>query len=208
MALVVKNSQLILNSTVNLNLLKNYGKKYKKELVFVNPDPVIVEKVIKAGFHIYENLNTLERNLPLSAVKATDSIAVGSEDNHSDSKGTDKKIFSHKKREFTPYFSIFLLLLILGLAYFYFFYPTATVEVRPVIRTASQELTVIGSIDHNRIDWQNNILPIRQTQVEISGEEEIGTSAYKLIGDSPARGVVRFINERQEDIQIPAGTIL
>lgn len=65
MALVIKNSQLLLNSSVNLKLLKKYSRRYKKELVFINPEPVNVDQINREGFQIYENLITLERDLPL-----------------------------------------------------------------------------------------------------------------------------------------------
>ena len=224
MALVIKNSRLLLNSTVNLKLIKEYARKYKKEIVFVNPDPVNVGQINREGFQIYENLNALDRDEPLGKA-GTGKIANGKKESHGvkEIDGTtgvigDKEACgnetlaaaesSSRWRWFMTTLYILLALLIFGLAYLYFFYPTATVEVKPVIRTASQEISLIASTEQNRIDWQNHILPLHPTQIEISGEEEFRTTGYKMIGETPARGIVRFINERQEEVKIMAGTVL
>ncbi|MFP4017248.1 MAG: hypothetical protein ACLFUI_09475, partial [Halanaerobiales bacterium] len=58
-AFVVKNGQLILNSSVNLNLLGKYVKRYRKDLVFVNPDISYYDKISDAGFLLFTDLNTL-----------------------------------------------------------------------------------------------------------------------------------------------------
>ncbi|MFP4016963.1 MAG: baseplate J/gp47 family protein, partial [Halanaerobiales bacterium] len=101
-----------------------------------------------------------------------------------------------------------LILLILGMAYFYFFYPTATIEIEPVIKTAKHEITITASTDLNQIDWENSTLPLHETEVEISGQEAVQCSGVKLIGNTRADGVIKFINERQEDVPIPAGTLV
>lgn len=196
MALVIKNSRLLLNSSVNLKLIKKYAKKYKKEIVFVNPDPVNVEQINREGFQIYENLEALDRDESLGGT-----FDVSEGETLAAAEGTGQR------RSIIPLY-LLLLLLILGLAYLYFFYPTAIVEIRPLIRTASQEISIGASTEQNRIDWQNHTLPLHPTQVEISGEEEFRTTGFRLIGENPARGMVRFINESQEEVRIAAGTIL
>lgn len=204
MALVIKNSQLLLNSSVNLKLLKKYSRRYKKELVFINPEPVNVDQINREGFQIYENLITLERDLPLYTERPRE-VYTGEELYGGGSPSLAK---STGKRWLLSSLYLFILLLVLGLVYLYFFYPTATVEVKPVIHTASQEISIIASRDQNRIDWQNHILPLHQTQLEISGEKEFRTTGVKEVGDETARGYVRFINESQEEVEIGAGTIL
>lgn len=217
MALVVKNGQLILSSSVNLKLLKKYIKKYKKELVFVNPDPVVVKKVVRAGFDIYKDLNALEKDLAIKSISGNANIAARSEDknkNQEKSKGDYgrfKKI-TNKATEKTGltigFFAIFSVFLILVLAYFYFIYPTAIIEIEPIVQNTNQEIVVSASSSISSIDWESNILPIHQTQVQITGQEEIATSGVKLIGDTRAKGIVRFISEREEDVVISAGTVI
>ncbi len=254
LALVVKNSQLILNSSVNLKLLRNTAEQYRKEVVFISPDSLVVEKVSKAGFLLYKDLNALELNssknpgsfhkedrdnnqnkgkneditlLEDEDLEAKKNIAVGSEDDkkgyssddknyeNKDKKRINKEYISKNnskrrsnKKNFAGFFSLFLILLIIAMAYFYFLYPTATIEIEPVTKTAKHQITIAASTGAKQIDWDNNILPLHETEVEISGQEELATSGVRLVGDSRAKGVVKFINERQEEVKIPAGSII
>ncbi len=270
LAFVIKNSQLILNSSVNLKLLKKSVKRYKKELVFVSPDSLVVEKVARQGFLLYKNLNGLEMNISKKPdnygkkigkninerinaetlkrnkdnedfillnnnnIEVKKSISVSREDDDEHTKNydkgytTDKKYSKMKnedtenygykknnndkrrshKRRFTGFFSLTLILLIIAMAYFFFLYPTATIEVEPVTKTARHQIAVAASIGAKQIDWDNNILPLHETEVEISGQEEIATTGVRLVGDTTARGIVKFINERKDDLKIPVGTII
>lgn len=206
MALVVKNGQLILNSSVNLKLLHDYGKKYRKELVIVNPEPIFAEKVCNAGFMIYKDLNTLEAGQPIKGFEADNHIAAVREDESGDN-------FTGKSAEksgkyFSRLFTFLIILILVCLAYFYFIYPTVIVEIEPVMNNAVQEITVSASSGIRSIDWEKNILPIHQTQLEINSEEKIAVSGVKLIGEKKAGGVVRFISEKESEVQIPAGTIV
>ncbi|MFP4662459.1 MAG: baseplate J/gp47 family protein [Halanaerobiales bacterium] len=236
-ALVIKNGQLILNSSVNLQLLKKYVKKYRKELVFINPDLSVYDKVITAGFLLYSDLNTLEKDLPIkqndSRVKRgleidssiKDIIAVGSEDENTkrDSKRNNRRNNSRKKaddsssgnkgstrgkRMIRLIVTAGIFLFIIAMAYLYFLYPTATIEIEPVIKTAKHEIAITASTDSKQIDWENSTLPLHETEVEISGQEVVQCSGLKLVGHIRAEGVVKFINERQEEVVIPAGTVL
>ncbi|MEJ6950028.1 baseplate J/gp47 family protein [Natronospora cellulosivora (SeqCode)] len=78
MALVIKNGHLLLNSTVNLEILKKYEKRLKKNIVIINPDKILSDKVSKAGFKMYLKLDDLEKDL---AVKSSleNKVAAGRE---------------------------------------------------------------------------------------------------------------------------------
>ncbi|MFW6030689.1 MAG: hypothetical protein ACOCRO_10645, partial [Halanaerobiales bacterium] len=146
MALVIKNGQLILNSTASLNLLMEYKKKLKKDLVIINPDKIYAEKVIKAGFKMYLKLDDLAKNLPIQtsinknnkAAKANDKNAkrkASKKKKQNDGENNNHHIDSTKTGQ-RSYFlsrivSVFLILLIMSMAYLYFIYPTATVEIYP-----------------------------------------------------------------------------
>lgn len=224
MALVIQNGFLLLNSEINLKLIKDYAKRYGKEIVFINPDPFINEKVSAMGFKIYPNLEALQLVLPFSQEAAgteeksgnenkgnkedwSDEKPVGEENHLENGKRREKKIKAIKG-SFSSIFSMILILIILGLAYFYFLYPTATIEIKPIVNEIRDQLQVTGSNAIQNIDWENNILPLHRTEMEITGKEELKTTGVKLVGETPARGTVKFINESQEAKKIPAGTIV
>lgn len=199
LALVVRNGFLILNSTVNLKLIKKYADKYNKDLIFVNPDPVLVDKVINFNFAIYPDLNALEKNIPFQVE------AAGKEQDFEDDDSPGKK---KKGNVFSALMGVFLCLLILVMAYFYFLYPTAIIEIRPVVKEMNYQFKIAGSTSLNSIDWDDKRLPIHQTEVEITGEDEIETTGVKLLGETKSSGIVKIINERSEDVKIPDGTLL
>lgn len=200
LALVIRNGLLILNSTVNLKLIKKYADRYKKEIIFINPDPVLADKVISSNFVIYPDLNALERNIPFQAE------AAGKEqnfDDNDDSLGREKR-----GNVFSALMGVFLCLLILVMAYFYFLYPTVIIEIRPVVKEMNYQFNIAGSTSLTRIDWDSKRLPIHQTEVEITGEDEVKTTGIRLLGETKSSGIVKIINERSEDVRIPAATWL
>ncbi len=193
LALVVHNRLLILNSQVNLKLIRKFAGKFKKEVVFINPDPLITEKIEEIGFKVFPDLNALESDMPLKAE------AANSENNREAGKSAGF---------FKKFLGILIFVLVLALAYLYFLYPTATIEIKPVLNEASQEVDIFAELDLNRIDWENNILPLHSFEVTISDEDEINTTGSSFLGETKARGVVKFISELQEEKTIPAGTIV
>ncbi len=100
------------------------------------------------------------------------------------------------------------IVLIFALAWIYFYYPLATVVITPRTAVVTQEITVLGSPEQKYIDWDNNILPLHKFEVTITDEDKIDVSGSKKTGDKRAGGKVRFINERKEKVEIPAGTVL
>lgn|GEM_PF-1310984 len=223
MALVIQNGFLLLNSEINLRLVKKYADKYGKELVFINPDPFINEKVKAMGFKIYPDLEALELVLPFRQEAAGREEKEKKELMNPEDTGNgdwvleeeDIEINEEKEKNsasgkgiFSRFLSMLLIMVILGLAYLYFLYPTATIEIRPIMRELNDQLQISGSPAINSIDWENNILPLHLTEMEITGEDEIKTTGIKLVGHTPARGIVKFINEAPEAVKIPAGTIV
>ncbi|ACL69336.1 hypothetical protein Hore_05790 [Halothermothrix orenii H 168] len=219
MALVVHSRLLLLNNEVNLKLVKKYSEEFQKEVVFINPDPVIADRVIRSGFKAFPDLNSLENNNPLHAV------AVGKEENNDNPVDSNKQLKSVKRIEDVEriedvddrgeygdkkhrVFNLVGVILILLLAWFYFMYPTAVVEVKPVVEQQQHEMELLGSLQLNNIDWSNHILPLHRFEVSITDEDEIYASGEKLIGETRAEGIVKFINENKNEIKIPAGTIV
>lgn len=194
MALVIHSKVQLLNSQVNLKLIARYAKKHDKELVFINPDPVIKEKLLAVNFPVYTDLNALEADMPLRVEAATKE-----EDNKKDKKG-NKKIYS--------ILNIFVLAFILIMAYLYFFYPTVIIELKPVMQETKQNLSITAALDITRIDWENKIIPLHQFSMTETNTESIASTGYRIEGISPALGRVRFINERESNLTIKTGTVV
>jgi hypothetical protein len=192
-ALVVHERLNLLKSQINLKLLKEYCDKEKKEIVFINPNKKIINILDKTGFKSYADLNTLEEDMPFKL-----ETAGSKEEKEKGKEGHFKNLF----------ISLIGISIILVLAWMYFFYPTATIVIKPVVKTARQEVEIQGSLDLNKIDWKEKILPLHKFELSITDEDIIDCTGIKLIGETKSRGVVKFINERQSEVLIPAGTVL
>lgn len=201
LALVIHDRMLLLNSPINLKLIKQYAERFQKEIVFINPDPIIIDKVSHYGFKIFPDLNALESGMPFQAE------AAGLEENNDD-EGVEKKDGRQGFGLFPRIFGLFLIFLILVMAYLYFLYPTATVEIKPVVKQAKEQLVLYGSTSINQIDWENHVLPLHKIEVDITCTDEVKTTGAKLIGETKATGVIKFINEGKKEVTIPAGTIV
>lgn len=202
-ALVIDTRQLMLNSPVNLELIKKYSERYNKQVVFVNPDPLILEKIRQIGFKTFLDLNDLEKDLPSMEIAAVNE-GEDSMDEDSIINNTDTK----KRNYFSRIAAVLLIFLIFLTAYFYFLYPTAVVTIRPVIKEVKEQLQFYGSTTITSIDWDNKIIPLHQVDVDISDQKEILTSGAKMVGEISAEGMTRFINENDKDVTIPSGTIV
>lgn len=195
LALVVHSRQPILSAPEKLNIIKENVCKNKKELVLINPDPRNIEPVRKSGFHLYPDLTALKGDVPFQVA------ATGEEDEKSLSKergGGKKQLI----------FTIIGITVILFLAWIYFIYPIVTIDIKPVTKIVKQEITVKGSLTKKYIDQKLKVLPLHKFEVTLTDEEEVATTGKKVIGKSRATGVVKFINEREKEVIIPAGTKL
>ncbi|MFW5981582.1 MAG: baseplate J/gp47 family protein [Halanaerobiaceae bacterium] len=223
MALVIKNGQLILNSSANLSLLMEYKKKLKKDIVIINPDRIFAEKVNKAGFKMYLKLDDLAKDLAVqnsnnNNIKNLKGNTEKEKEKEQGKKAKDNSNFrNHNKIEenkkghnsfISRIVSVFLILLIIAMSYLYFIYPTASVEIYPRANETSYEFGIKASNQISNIDWEKMILPLHMTEVRISTEKEVQTTGVRLIGDKKASTSVRFINERKSSVDIPAGTII
>ncbi|MFW6256994.1 MAG: baseplate J/gp47 family protein [Bacillota bacterium] len=107
-----------------------------------------------------------------------------------------------------------LLFLFLGifvifiLGWIYLYYPAATIHIEPKIRRAVQEIGVYGSLEHNNIQQKDRILPLIDSQIEVIDEQEVDVTGSKKVGQSAATGQATIINYRQEERNLPAGTLL
>jgi hypothetical protein len=188
LALVVHGRNHLLSNSLNLNLIKKAADRYQKEIILINPEPVIIERLIDYGFKVFPDLNTLEQDLPLKQEAAV------SED--------------EKTGLLTWIVGIFLLFFVLIMGYFYFLYPIATIEIEPVVKEVRKEMVLSSSTLIKQIDWENRVLPLHEVEVDLTYNDEVKTTGASLIGQTKATGIIKFINEVKEEITIPAGTII
>ncbi len=97
---------------------------------------------------------------------------------------------------------------ILVLAWIYFYYPLVAIQIEPGIRELSQEVEIQGVLGAESIDLEQKTIPLEKFEVTFIDQTESRTTGSKTIGLSKARGIVDFINIGEEEINLPAGTIV
>ncbi|MFW5999336.1 MAG: baseplate J/gp47 family protein [Halanaerobiaceae bacterium] len=103
---------------------------------------------------------------------------------------------------------VLALLVTAGLAWFYFFYPTVEVEITPESRIVEEEIVLSSAEDLEETDRGQGILPLREFEVTLTDEGSVRTTGEDSTGVTRAEGKVKFVNEREESVVIPAGTVL
>lgn len=88
------------------------------------------------------------------------------------------------------------------------FVPRATVTLYPVSRTQSLTLPVSASLEAGS-GLVAGTVPAFEEKVILTGEWSMGVSGHTVtLPQSAARGVVRFRNLSQTEVEIPAGTVV
>jgi len=181
-ALVVHNNEVIKNEK-NLNLIRETMDNNNKDIIFINPDNELKEIISSAGFIIYNDLQAMENK-----------VAASSEEVENKFPGR--------------FLSLVGIVIIFFLGWIYLYYPAATIVIKPQTVAVRQDIQILASLQRENIDWENNILPLHEFEVTLTDEEEIDATGKNIIGKSRATGNVRFVNEKEEEVRILAGTIL
>ena len=103
--------------------------------------------------------------------------------------------------------SFFLLGVISVLVLVALFIPRAQVQLNPVKRTQSIRIPVLSNPSVNSVFITGSI-PMHDKQIIVEGEQKISVTGEGVVPQSKAEGVVIFRNLTQDEIIIPAGTIV
>ena len=87
------------------------------------------------------------------------------------------------------------------------FIPRASVQLTPVSKTQSVALPVVASPSVNAVFITGSV-PLREKRVIVEGEQSVIVTGEGVIPQSKAKGVVEFRNLTQQEVTIPAGTVV
>lgn len=100
------------------------------------------------------------------------------------------------------------LLLAVGVALGLALLPHATVELVPASQPMNATLDVVADPQVEAPDAERLRVPARRVEVTLQRSVEEPTQAHKSVPDLPARGVVRFMNQSDTAVTIPAGSVV
>ena len=195
LVIIIHQQSFIFTGQVNIELIKKYAQQAEKELIFITEIEKIKNLLADSGFKVYSSLEQFEAQL-------------------------DKQETTEvKKQNFTPSLQgksgtgvigktvfILVLILVLGGVWFYFWFPPVTIQIAPITKNKTVVSQVKGKIGVEKVNWKQKRLPLIKKQVEIEQEIEASVTGEKKQGISRSTGELTFINRRQQEVVIPAGT--
>jgi hypothetical protein len=89
-----------------------------------------------------------------------------------------------------------------------FILPGATITITPKVESQSMIFDIIADPSITMINYSTGSLPTYNLEAVVGGQETISSSGTVPFPDQPARGNLSFSNKSNQDITIPAGTIV
>lgn len=87
------------------------------------------------------------------------------------------------------------------------FIPRATVQLTPISQAQSVALPVTASPSVDKVFITGSV-PLREKRVIVEGEQTVIVTGEGVIPQSKAKGVVEFRNLTQQEVTVPAGTVV
>lgn len=208
----------LLRSEINLRLLKFYSEEEGKELSLVIKDKAVKRLAGKLGIELDDSLKKPEteprqNQLPI-AFEQVPLDVVTSEVASSDTmrvRYTDEQTSSvppHTSK--TGRLTLALLFTVLSFlaGSYLLFKPRVTLIVYPAYKDWSFSVQGEAGLDFSERDMTKNLIPTRLIEKQGEVVYTMSTTGKKKIGDKPARGMVRFINNSTNPIVVPKGTMV
>jgi len=103
---------------------------------------------------------------------------------------------------------ITVILMILVLGGIYFILPKVTVEISPTIREVTDTVKLSIDLETSELSEESGVIPAERKEEEVTASIVLSTTGEKLVGIEPAAGDVVLLNREEEEVVLPAGTIL
>jgi len=209
--LVVPPHSRTLQSKVNLKLLHRYGVGLGKEVSLVTGDPTTRELAYEVGLPTFFSVEKATRG-KWNGNRDLEEIPV-LERRLEEPPRRQKSAW--QMRTESPHFVarviasvLFLLILLVLAAGVVLVLPGATVTMAPVVEPIEQMIEIKADPNLSQIDYQAKAIPARLLGVEVEGSTQIPTSAKRDSPDSRARGKVVFVNQLNQPVTVPVGTVV
>jgi hypothetical protein len=221
--LVVPERSSVLQSLVNLKLLRRYADGLVMQVILVTSDHTTRELARSLGFAV---VSSVERGQAASRARpearpATTPLAP-------------PRLVPEQETVFTPlagwprygeptqrvaarplsparkiaiYVLLFLALLAVATAAL-FLVPSATIALNPAGEPLSQSITVRASPDITAVDADKREIPAREVEAMLEDSAQAETTGKKLVPDTRAKGRVVFANRSLSSLAVPQGTIV
>lgn len=184
---VVPEAAAVLRNPVNLRLLRFYAEQEEKRLRLVTSDAVVQRLADEAGIDW----------APPEKGEAPRAAAVGTGQSPASGPGPFRPRAAHL-------LVLPALLLLIGV-WQLLAGPAVTVTVRPVVQERAAQVTLQGRVGGRGGAGE---VPLTLLQQPVTGSGSVAATGRQRLGISPARGSVTFLNQAQQAVKVPAGTLV
>jgi hypothetical protein len=209
--LVVPAGCRALKSKVGLRLLHRYGVNLGKDVSLVTGDRLTRELAYEVGLPTFFSVDSAMRSeWGDSQVSPEIPVVEGRLE-----KPPRRRKSAWQMKMDSPHFvpkliasSLFIMMLCVLAGGVFLVLPGATVSMAPETEPIEQMIEVRADPNLEQIDYETKVVPARLLGIEVEGSTEIPTSAKRDSPDSRARGKVVFINQLNQPVDVPVGTLV
>lgn len=208
----------LLRSEINLRLLKFYSEEEGKELSLVVKDKVVKKLAEKLGIQLDDSLqknspeprqNQLPINFEQVPLDVGPSEAASSDTARTRYVDEESSLApSHPSKPGRLTLALLFTVFSFLAGSYLLFKPRVTLIVYPAYKDWSFSVQAEVGLDFSERDITKNLIPTRLIEKQGEVAYTMSTTGKKKIGDKPARGVVRFINNSTNPIVVPKGTMV
>ncbi len=182
--LVVPKENLALRNQINVELLAKYAKSSNKKIAVQSSDPLVLK---------YLEANGIE------AIR--DESAATTDDDEDSSPSLDQPSLRRRKQgKRSGYDRLIVILIIvaaiLGLTYYHL--PKVVISVTPSVLDFAKSIQVpLGELDG-----------VEKATAEVTLTRKTPATGRKIVGISPARGVITLVNQSQTEVLVKKDTLV
>jgi hypothetical protein len=206
-----------LNRKLDLVLVQREAARLAIRLAFVSHDPQVIQQANELQISVFETVGASERgrwkrgrmkvftsraNKPDEEPAAEELMPVASR----------VRSETFKARRIHPLVQLGALALIIAIiaAVAYFVLPSATVILAPAQERLQVEASIVADPNPEMtvVDIDNGVIPATLIQIPIEETATTSTTGSRDAADTRASGTVIFINQTEQPIDIPSGTVI
>ena len=198
-----------LSRKLDLNLIARHSANIGAQLALVTQESLVQENADILGIPVFTDPRQAQNAQWNDFQRSKAGIRKGIQKSHlQDLRQTthpNKSSWSeHRAVKLISLVISMLAVLILGV----YILPSATISVSPQVEEQTMVFDLVADPNANSINYSTGILPAYTQEVIIEGRDSLTATGSMSIPAQAASGFVRFSNESDHSISIPAGTVI
>ncbi len=201
-AFVVRGPTGITSSSINLELMNKRLREENKEAVFITDDLRLKKILEDEGWQVFENHHQLIKDRQEHQV--VELVREEEEEYHT---GLSLKA-EKKKGKWLRRFLLLAFLLFPALIWFYYNYYSVVIQVSPARESMTREFQLQADLATAEVDVEEGLVPLQRQSIKQELNLSFPATGSRKVGISAARGSISLVNDQDQSVNLPVGTIL